>query len=326
MVKGRRASDHYIEQQTGYALLVLVAKIACIDFSIEALIMQALSFLDVHTLGPLVDFLDPFTLTLLSSPITYLWVVRPFAMAAREANARLKQQLVDSQQLLEQNERLRASLQRANEENADLHEKILQKISGELHDGPAQLLTYSLLQLDRLAPVVAIAREQKIPMDLEKFRRVLSDTLHEVRAISTGLSLPELATSTVDETIALAIRRHEELTGTKVYATLKELPPAITLNQKICTYRFVQEALSNASKHARANMHHVSAECGAEIVITVEDDGLGFTPEHSIGRGLGLTGMRARLHALGGRLEVYSSPGQGSRIIASFSPEVGLAA
>lgn len=326
MVTGRRASDYYIAQQTGLALLVMVAKIACIDFSIEALIMQALSYMGADTFGPLVNFLDPLALTLLSSPITYVWVVRPFARAAREANAKVSQQLEESRHLLEQNERLRASLQQASETTADLHEKILQKIGGELHDGPAQLLTYSLLQLDRLAPMAALAREQKIPVDLEKFRRVLGDTLAEVRAISTGLSLPELATTTVHETITLAIRRHEELTGTKVQLTFDHLPGAISLNQKICTYRFIQEALANSTKHAHAQTHQVTAHGGAEIVISVQDDGQGFAPEKSFGRGLGLTGMRARLQALGGRLDVQSAPGQGARVTASFSLETGQAA
>ena len=323
MAMGRRASDYYISQQTGFALLVMVAKIACIDFSIEALIMQVLSFTDAEKLGSIVNFLDPLTLTLLSSPLTYVWVVRPFARAAREAKS---QQLEETRLLLEQNERLRQSLQQASEASADMHEKILQKIGGELHDGPAQLLTYVLLQLDRLAPVAAMAKDQKIPVDLEKFRRVMNDTLSEVRAISTGLSLPELATTSIGETITLAIRRHEELTGTMVTVSLDRLPSVISLNQKICTYRFIQEALANSSKHAHARTRHVMAHGGARMQITVQDDGQGFTPEVSIGRGLGLTGMRARLQAVGGHLDVESAPGQGARVTASFGLEQGQAA
>jgi signal transduction histidine kinase len=313
-------------QQASYGLLVMVAKIACIIFSIEIAIMFVLSLWDLRGLGVAVDVLDPVTLTLVATPIIYLWVARPFAQAARAANTRLEQQLKDSQLLLEMNERLRASLLETSEMAAETHEKILQKIGGELHDGPAQLLTYTLLQLDRLTPVAALAREQMITVDLEKFRRVLSDTLCEVRAISTGLSLPELATTSIDETITLAIRRHEELTGAKVQLTLHAMPRVISLNQKICTYRFIQEALANSTKHAHAKTHRVDARGGAQIQICVQDDGDGFTPEKSNGRGLGLTGMRARLQALGGRLEVQSAPGQGARVTASFSLETGQAA
>jgi signal transduction histidine kinase len=307
-------------------LLVMVGKIALIIFSIEIAIMISLSLWDVRGLGVAVNVLDPVTLTLLASPIIYLWVARPFAEAARAANAQLARQLKESRQLLELNERLRASLQETSEMAAETHEKILQKIGGELHDGPAQLLTYALLQLDRLAPVAAAARDLKSPVDLEKIRRVLSDTLHEVRAISTGLSLPELAAATVDETITLAIRRHEELTGTKVLVTLHEMPRAVSLNQKIFAYRFVQEALANANKHAHARTQHVCAYGGAQVVISVEDDGQGFTPDRANGRGLGLPGMRARLQALGGRLDVRSAPGQGAKVTASFGLETGHAA
>jgi signal transduction histidine kinase len=307
-------------------LLAMVAKIAVIIFSIEIAIMVALSRFDLSGIGVTVEVLDPATLTLIASPIIYLWVARPFAEAAREANAKLEQQLEDTRLLLEQNEKLRSSLQQTSEQAAESHEKLLQRISGELHDGPAQYLTYTLLQLDRLAPVADLARKQNIPVDIEKFRRAMSDTLREVRAISIGLSLPELAAASVDDTITLAIRRHEELTGVKVQVALDRMPQSITLNQKVCTYRFVQEALANSSKHGNARQQRVQAEGGMRMRITVEDDGDGFTPEASIGRGLGLTGMRARLQALGGRLDVDSAPGRGARVTASFSLETGHAA
>ena len=112
-----------------------------------------------------------------------------------------------------------------------------------------------------------------------------------------------MAAASIDETIALAIWRHEDLTGTKVTVMLSDLPAMTSLKQKICTYRFVQEALSNALRHGRAQTQLVEAKCGSQMSITVEDDGLGFVPDQLSGRGLGLTGMRARVQALGGRLD-----------------------
>jgi hypothetical protein len=63
-------------------LLVMVGKIALVIFSIEIAIMISLSLWDVRGLGVAVNVLDPVTLTLLASPIIYLWVARPFAEAA----------------------------------------------------------------------------------------------------------------------------------------------------------------------------------------------------------------------------------------------------
>ena len=102
---------------------------------------------------------------------------------------------------------------------------------------------------------------------------------------------------------------------------LSDLPATTSLKQKICTYRFVQEALSNALRHGRAQTQLVEAKGGSQMSITVEDDGLGFVPDQLSGRGLGLTGMRARVQALGGWLDVYSTPGKGTRVTDSFTLE-----
>lgn len=82
-------------------------------------------------------------------------------------------------------------------------------------------------------------------------------------------------------------------------------------------YRLVQEALTNATKHADAT--HVAialAEEPGRIVLTVEDDGRGFDPD-APSEGFGLVGMRERTTLLGGELEVVSAPGAGTRIRAT---------
>ena len=325
MTEVQTVPDRHLDRQSRKKLLIMFGMIACIDFSIELLIMLVLSRAGIITdVSFATNLLDPLVLTLLSSPLIYLLVVRPFALAAREANGRLQAQLEESRHLLEQNEKLRASLQAAGESTAETHEKILQRIGADLHDGPAQLLTYTLLQMNRLAPLVELAKKKKkITVDLDKMCRVTGEALREVRAISTGLSLPELSATSISETIALAVRRHEELTGSKVEMNLRALPASASLSQKICSYRFVQEALSNALKHGQSKTRCVKAQGGSEISITVQDDGLGFDPA-SLGRaGLGLTGMRARLQALGGHLDVQSAPGHGTRVTATFNPAAG---
>jgi len=85
-------------------------------------------------------------------------------------------------------------------------------------------------------------------------------------------------------------------------------------------YRVVQEALTNAAKHAGA--HTVRVElCRRpdEVVAAVDDDGAGFDVEdvmRSRERGLGLFGMQERLALVGGQLVIDSSPGHGTRIHA----------
>jgi len=81
-------------------------------------------------------------------------------------------------------------------------------------------------------------------------------------------------------------------------------------------YRIVQEALTNALKHAHASHLGVSvAEAAGEVVIEVRDDGAGFRPEAAT-RGYGLTGMRERVQLAGGRLEIDTGE-HGTRVHAA---------
>jgi signal transduction histidine kinase len=92
-------------------------------------------------------------------------------------------------------------------------------------------------------------------------------------------------------------------------------------------YRFLQEALTNVSKHARAHRVQVTLDAvDGTIRLVVEDDGVGFDPEawtrRGSGTGIGLLGMRERIERLRGRLEIISQPGRGTRLVARIpSPE-----
>jgi signal transduction histidine kinase len=79
-------------------------------------------------------------------------------------------------------------------------------------------------------------------------------------------------------------------------------------------YRLVQEALTNAVKHARASRVEVTVvEAGDGVEITVADDGAGFDPD-AVGEGFGLLGMRERVTLIDGSLTIESAVGAGTRI------------
>ena len=93
-------------------------------------------------------------------------------------------------------------------------------------------------------------------------------------------------------------------------------------------YRVVQEALTNAAKHATPQEVRVDlARAQDEVVAAIEDDGTGFDVEEmmrSRERGLGLFGMQERLALVGGQLVIDSAPGRGTRINARV-PVAGFA-
>jgi signal transduction histidine kinase len=86
---------------------------------------------------------------------------------------------------------------------------------------------------------------------------------------------------------------------------------------KICVYRLVQEALSNAVRHSRARNAKVRVDGRASgIAVEVSDDGQGFDPQRT--RGLGILGMEERVKRLGGQLTVKSAPGRGTVVRAEL--------
>jgi signal transduction histidine kinase len=83
-------------------------------------------------------------------------------------------------------------------------------------------------------------------------------------------------------------------------------------------YRFVQEALTNVVKHAHAGRVDIEVTTQHDVVaVEVRDDGVGFDPTIKP-PGFGLLGMRERLELTGGRLEITSSPGRGTKLQAEL--------
>jgi signal transduction histidine kinase len=81
-------------------------------------------------------------------------------------------------------------------------------------------------------------------------------------------------------------------------------------------YRLVQEAMTNAGKHADAQHVEVSiVQSDGTVVASVSDDGKGFNPDN-VGSGFGLVGMRERLSLVGGNLDLTSAPGAGTTVTA----------
>ncbi len=327
----------WFSRPEGRELLAMVGRIGVIIFAVEAMIMLLL-LRGANFNGEVIaeGLLDATLLTLLSSPIIYKFVAEPFATAASEAKtalavkidvqaeqaAKLEEALLQSRRLLEQNEALRRHLQKSNRQIGQINEDVLQKVGADLHDGPAQLLTYALLRLRKLEPTLGDENNANKTANLHLIRSALTDVLTEIRNLSAGLSLPQLSGATLEETARLAATMHEGYTGTHVAFSIENPPTAISQALKICIYRFIQEALTNANRHAEGRGQKVLITGGATLTVTISDTGRGFDPD-APRTGLGLTGMRARIEALGGQLSISSSPGNGTRLGATF-PETSV--
>lgn len=242
---------------------------------------------------------------LVVAAVTAGMLVLLFGIVAR-GNHRIKTQrrsldaqVVELSRMLAVNRSLRLRADRANQRAAALNEQYLRRISAELHDGPTQLLGFAALRLEAIS--TGRARDD----DALRVQQSINTAIEDIRNICRGLTLPELEMLSGDDVALRAIREHETHSRGEVLARIAPVHVA-SQAAKICIYRFIQETLSNAARHAKASRVSVGvAEAGGMVEICVEDDGIGFVRRPD-DRGLGLTGLEERITGLGGQLEIQS--------------------
>lgn len=218
---------------------------------------------------------------------------------------------------------LRSQVDLAHRRGAEITERSLKRIGADLHDGPAQLLGLVLLKLDELnAHIGSASDDSKRARDtVDLIRRATAEALEEIRNTARGLVLPDIEQVSLAAALELAVRSHERRTRTSVVCEIGLLPPHVPLATTISLFRFAQEGLNNAFRHAGGRGQSLKADyTGSEIVIEVSDRGLGFDPTRLENRKdkLGLAGLRQRLESLGGTFEITTVPGTGTRLVARF--------
>lgn len=227
----------------------------------------------------------------------------------------LRDRIEELSTLLARNEELRENIAAARRQGADTNEQLLRRLGAELHDGPAQLIGLALLRLDGLRRVVTAHLDDKQQQNSDIIRSALQDALEEIRNLSAGIAPPELEGMSLRQTIELAARNHERRTGTPVNLDLDDLPASNSTPLKTCVYRFAQEGLNNAFRHAEAEGQTVRARCeDGLLTVEVSDRGPGFPPGRGREGSLGLAGLRDRVETQGGKLTIESAQGVGTRL------------
>nr|MBA3329068.1 sensor histidine kinase [Solirubrobacterales bacterium] len=185
------------------------------------------------------------------------------------------------------------------------------RVARDLHDEVNQALTAVALRLRATA-------EQAPPEladELAETQRLTGEAMREL----VGLARELRPTALDDHGLLPALRTQVGEVGRRFgidarFAADGE-PPPLGEDEQIVVYRVVQEALSNAARHARARTVSVAlvARDGARLRVLVADDGCGFDPA-TAGAGLGLEGMRERALLACASLDVRSAPGAGTTV------------
>ncbi len=206
------------------------------------------------------------------------------------------------------------------------HEK--RHIAREIHDELGQVLTALRMDLS----LAAIRHARRVPQlldDLNGMKAQVDRAIHGVRHVATSLRPVALDMGLVPA-IEWLCRDFGPHGG--VECQLKAPDDTITLDasRSVVVFRIVQESLTNIHKYAQASHVIVAlACCGNELSVEVRDNGIGFDMAAVAQRGtLGLLGMRERVLALAGCVEVDSQPGQGTviHVVIPLTPEASTRA
>jgi signal transduction histidine kinase len=227
---------------------------------------------------------------------------------------------IENARLLEQVSVDHERLRRLAQQIVSAQEEERQRLSRALHDEAGQALTALKISLQ--------LTQQDLPAELRSLCQRLDDavalittTMEQIRLLAQDLRPPALDAAGLDPTLEGFCSDFAQRTRLTVdYLGLE--PPRLPEAVNVCLYRFLQEALTNVAKHACANQVCVALRHDAETVsLSVEDDGRGFDNQARLSvsgwpMGIGLLGMQERIESLGGRLEIESRPGQGTRLMA----------
>lgn len=232
----------------------------------------------------------------------------------------LKANVTQLNELLQQNEVLNGRVRRAAARTTALNEKNLRRISADLHDGPAQDLALALLRIESLSEAFEETNPE-VSQDFRTIQLATESAMEELRTISAGLRLPEIAPISLTETIQRAVHDFEKKTQCSIMLTLGKLPEHAPLPVKITAYRVLKESLANSFRHARGkglSVHaYTSGDEVAELTVEISDSGPGFNLEEpSVYSRLGLVGMRERVELLGGHFELHSAVKHGTAVRA----------
>lgn len=203
-------------------------------------------------------------------------------------------------------------------------EEELSQIILNIHDGPVQYLFTALSLLTRIQNQAEDnpATAELLPQ-LARVAMLLESSLYEIKFFLGTFDPPKFQNRSLRSLVEGLIIQHEEQTGSTVEFIVEHAPEAVALPVKIAVYRIVQEALSNAYHHAGVDRQVVRLG-GDDDTVSVEviDEGKGFDPPPLEGptateqkEHIGLRGMRDRVQLLEGEFQIFSRPGEGTRVV-----------
>ncbi len=190
------------------------------------------------------------------------------------------------------------------ETQIEIREETLRNISWELHDNIGQLLTLAKIQLQSASA-----------NNLKEVSETISKGLNEVRSLSKLINPEAIKNINLKEAVQLEIDRFNRLNF--IDASLKVIGSEIQIDKKssIIIFRMLQEFFSNTIKHSKATKLKVVLEYTADqLLISVSDNGIGFSISKNTNKGIGLQNIENRANLIGAKALFLSEQNKGTTL------------
>lgn len=202
----------------------------------------------------------------------------------------------------------RGGIERLSQRMLIQHEEERRRLSRELHDETAQVLSAVKMQLGVLAESLAEGERAR----LMRAQDLLDEGIRGIRHVTDALRpslLDDLGLVPALRSLVEGFRTRSELTAELKIAALL---PKLTEEAELALFRALQEGLSNVAQHAAASQVRVELQVrGGAVELEVEDDGRGMAieelPRMEREGHMGIAGMRERIHAVGGSVELRNA-------------------
>jgi len=201
---------------------------------------------------------------------------------------------------------------RAEEALREIREVERKRIARDLHDGVLQDLSYTAAAMGM---IMLQAEEARLKEQLQGAIEAVRRSAQGLREVVNDLRLDDEEGRPFTEMVESLVRRNRTMArNVEISLEVGEGVPATALGEtEAQVLRVIQEALTNARRHASAKRISVSLRMdGPDLLAEVSDDGAGFGPDASVGVGLG--SMRERVAIIGGDLEIESEREWGTTV------------
>jgi signal transduction histidine kinase len=185
------------------------------------------------------------------------------------------------------------------------------RLARELHDDITQRLAVLAIDAGR--------EERKLPgSPMRAMREGLVRLSEDVHALSYRLHPSILEDLGLTAALNAECERFSQTCSTRLETSVQDLPATLPHDVELCLFRIAQEALRNIARHAGASQAEVRLQrLNGGLQLAVRDNGAGFDPaRHRTRSSLGHASKRQRILLLDGKLDIASSPGHGTKILA----------